>query len=77
MDTFELVYNHGKILAGPDHEGECILTADMDMDEIARGKYSFDVVGLYARPDVFRLHVNDRPKPSVVYNSETSVSEHD
>jgi nitrilase len=51
----------GKLLAGPNFEGECILTADLDLDDIARGKYDFDVVGHYARPDVFQLHVNERP----------------
>jgi len=55
----------GKVLAGPNFEGECILTADLDMDEIARGKYDFDVVGHYARPDVFRLFVNEAPMPAV------------
>ena len=29
----------------------------MDMAEIVRGKYDFDVVGHYARPDVFKLEV--------------------
>jgi nitrilase len=28
----------GEVLAGPDFQGECILTAELDMDEIARGK---------------------------------------
>jgi nitrilase len=59
----------GRILAGPNYEGECILTAELDMDEIARGKYDFDVVGHYARPDVFRLEVNEQPAPSVVHRS--------
>ena len=58
---------HGTILAGPNYEGDCILTADLDLDEIARGKYAFDVVGHYARPDVFRLHVNERATPSVIH----------
>jgi nitrilase len=53
----------GQILAGPDFDGECILTADLDMGDIARGKFDFDVVGHYARPDVFRLHVNEQPRP--------------
>jgi nitrilase len=56
----------GEVLAGPNFEGECILTAELDMGDIARGKYDFDVVGHYARPDVFRLSVNERPQLPVV-----------
>lgn len=59
----------GDILAGPDFSGECILTADLDLTEIARGKYDLDVVGHYARPDVFRLLVNERPTAAVETNS--------
>ena len=51
----------GQVLAGPRFDGECVLTADLDPAEIARGKYDFDAAGHYARPDVFRLHVNERP----------------
>jgi nitrilase len=58
----------GQILAGPNFTEECILTADLDLDEIARGKYDFDVVGHYARPDVFRLHVNEQPQPVVSWS---------
>jgi nitrilase len=56
----------GQILAGPVFNREIILTAEIDLSEIARGKYDFDVVGHYARPDVFRLHVNEKPAPPVV-----------
>ena len=49
----------GKVLAGPNYEGECILTADIDIGEIAEGKFDLDVAGHYARPDVFRLEVNE------------------
>jgi nitrilase len=49
----------GKVLAGPSYDGECILTADIDVGEIAEGKFDLDVVGHYARPDVFRLSVNE------------------
>jgi nitrilase len=55
----------GQVLAGPNFDGECILTADLDPAEIVRGKYDFDVVGHYARPDVFRLTVNEKPQKSV------------
>jgi len=34
---------------------------------IARGKFDFDVVGHYARPDVFTLSVDGRPKPPVTF----------
>ena len=50
----------GRVLAGPDFQGATILTADIDRSEITRGKFDFDVTGHYARPDIFRLHVNER-----------------
>jgi nitrilase len=59
----------GQILAGPNFEGPSILTADLDLDEIPRSKYDFDVVGHYSRPDVFRLHVNTRPNPPVLVSA--------
>lgn len=55
----------GEVLAGPARDGEEILFADIDLDEIARGKFDFDVAGHYARPDVFRLIVDEAPKPPV------------
>jgi nitrilase len=47
----------GKILAGPLWDKEGILTADLDMTEIIRGRMDFDVIGHYARPDVFEFKV--------------------
>lgn len=47
----------GKILAGPNYEAECILTAELNTNEIIEGKYDLDVVGHYARPDIFRFEV--------------------
>ena len=49
----------GNVLAGPDFEGETILTAELDLGDIGRGKFDFDVAGHYSRPDVFRLIVNE------------------
>jgi len=63
----------GQILAGPNFEEPCILIADLDLDEIPKGKYDFDVVGHYARPDIFRLCVNTRPTPPVVVSSGSTV----
>ncbi|MBB5702222.1 nitrilase [Ochrobactrum daejeonense] len=55
----------GKVLAGPDFSGETILYAEIDPDDIMRGKFDFDVSGHYGRPDVFQLTVDDRPKNTV------------
>jgi nitrilase len=55
----------GEVLAGPGWDGEQILYADIDLDEITRGKFDFDVTGHYARPEVFRLIVDEEAKPSV------------
>ena len=49
----------GNVLAGPDFEGETILTAELDLGDIGRGKFDFDVAGHYSRPDVFRLILNE------------------
>lgn len=56
----------GQVLAGPNFDGECILTADLDLADIPRGKFDFDVAGHYARPDVFRLLVNESVMHPVV-----------
>jgi nitrilase len=55
----------GNFLAGPDYDGETILVAEIDRAQIVRGKYDLDVVGHYARPDIFQLHVDERPKRPV------------
>jgi len=64
----------GRILAGPCYDGECILTADLNLDEIAEGKYDFDVAGHYARPDVFRLVVNERAAPAAEFQRDEEPS---
>ena len=55
----------GELLAGPAFGRECILRADLDPRDLARARFDFDVVGHYARPDVFRLEVNEQPTKSV------------
>jgi nitrilase len=61
-----IVSPSGTVLAGPDFDGETILTADLDLRDIGRGKFDFDVVGHYSRPDIFQLVVNEQPLPPVV-----------
>ena len=55
----------GNLLAGPNYDGEAILTAAIDRAQIVRGKFDLDVVGHYARPDIFRLEVDEREKRPV------------
>ncbi|MGD2024144.1 MAG: carbon-nitrogen hydrolase family protein [Desulfobacterales bacterium] len=56
----------GEVLAGPLFDQEGILFASLDLGEIARSKFDFDVVGHYARPDVFQLVINENPSLPVV-----------
>lgn len=55
----------GECLAGPVYGRPEILLADLDLEDVARGKYDFDVTGHYARPDVFELLVDERPRKPV------------
>jgi len=52
-----IVNPYGEILAGPITEQEGILYADVDTDIVRQARRQFDVVGHYARPDVFKLEV--------------------
>ncbi len=55
----------GKFLAGPNFEDETILVAQLDRGQLPKARFDFDAVGHYSRPDIFRLIVDDRPKPPV------------
>ena len=55
----------GEVIAGPLYDAEGILYAELDLGEIVRAKVDFDVVGHYARPDIFQLTVNEQPALSV------------
>jgi nitrilase len=65
----------GNFLAGPNWEGEAILTAEIDRAQIVRGKFDLDVVGHYARPDIFQLLVDERPKRPVTLQSAEVLDE--
>ncbi|MFC3061562.1 carbon-nitrogen hydrolase family protein [Paenirhodobacter populi] len=59
----------GDILAGPLRNETGLLTAGIDLTDIVRARYDFDVVGHYARPDVFSLNVDERTKQTVKFQS--------
>jgi nitrilase len=54
-----IVSPQGGVVAGP-MEQVGLLVAEIDMDEIARGKFDLDVAGHYNRPDVFGFGVRRR-----------------
>jgi nitrilase len=60
----------GQVLAGPARDGEAVLVADLDLAAIDRAVLDLDVVGHYARPDIFRLDVDTRPKPPVRFGPD-------
>jgi nitrilase len=60
----------GKVIEGPLYGKAGILFADLDLAETTRARFDFDVVGHYARPDVFQLIVNEKPSPPVVNVAE-------
>jgi nitrilase len=62
----------GNFLAGPNTEGEAVLIAEIDRAQIVRGKFDLDVVGHYARPDIFQLHVDEQPKQAVTVHGTES-----
>jgi nitrilase len=49
-----------KYLTGPVYDCETILYADIDLGWIIQEKQTLDVVGHYARPEVFRFFINRR-----------------
>lgn len=55
----------GEVLAGPLRGHEGVLVAKLNMNEIAEGKFDFDSVGHYSRPDVFTLLVDESSKAGV------------
>jgi nitrilase len=65
----------GRVLAGPCFDSETILTADLDLNDLGRAKFDFDVAGHYARPDVFQLIVNEAPMVPVLTKHKKSDSE--
>jgi nitrilase len=61
----------GTVLAGPVHESEQTLIADLDLRQVASTRRMRDPVGHYHRPDIFRLHVDTAPRPVVIETSGT------
>lgn len=58
----------GELLAGPLHDEEGLLFAELDLGEVTRGRYDFDAAGHYSRPDLFTLTVDTRERQPVEWS---------
>ncbi len=56
----------GEVLAGPLLGEAGMLLVDLPLGRLQEERLEFDVVGHYARPDVFHFQVDERPRPAVV-----------
>ena len=63
----------GEVLAGPLYDQAGTLFAELDLAEVVRSRFVLDVVGHYARPDVFQLLVDERPMPPLSTCSKTTL----
>lgn len=57
----------GEIVAGPMREEKGFLRAEIDLDDVRSARRTFDVVGHYSRPDIFKLTVNRQPLSPVSF----------
>ncbi|WP_323011804.1 carbon-nitrogen hydrolase family protein [Castellaniella sp.] len=81
-DRDEFVLAGGSGIIGPDgrwiveqkfYEEE-IIYADIDLDDVSKGKLSLDTAGHYNRPDVFQLYVDNRRKDPVNWSVPMAAS---
>jgi nitrilase len=64
----------GDVLAGPMESEAGLLTTEIDPRDVIRARYDLDVVGHYARPDVFSLSVDERPRAGVLVQRDDDTA---
>jgi len=52
----------GKIIKGPLFDKSGVLVAELDLEDIKHSKLDFDVIGHYARNDIFEFKVSGQPE---------------
>jgi predicted amidohydrolase len=58
---------NGSYVVAPVYRDPCTLFADLDLSLVGPGRLYLDTTGHYARPDVFELRVDTRPKIGVLF----------
>jgi nitrilase len=69
-----IVSPFGDVIAGPSYTPG-LLSAQIDLRDLVRSRYDFDVIGHYSRPDIFTLLVDDRATPGFSFETSRSVVE--
>ena len=64
-----IVNPSGRMIAGPLEQGEGIVSATLDMDELVAGRIFQDQTGHYNRFDIFRLTVDRSERPPVQFET--------
>ena len=72
-----IVNPDGEFIAGPLHEEEGILYAEVDPAQMRGPKWMLDVAGHYARPDVFELIVHTQARPVITSKAGVPGSNED
>ena len=67
-----VVAPNGKIVAGPLRDQQGVLYAELDPTLISTARRSLDVVGHYARPDLFQLRVDTARVKAVQFSQQAS-----
>ena len=57
----------GEIVAGPMNKESGILYHTLDLAKVSSAKRTLDITGHYSRPDIFQLHVNNKPQSPCVF----------
>jgi len=60
----------GEVIEGPLWDKEGIVYADLNRDDLEKAKLDFDVTGHYARPDIFKLSINEDKMPPVEFSRD-------
>lgn len=66
----------GRFIAGPLHEEEGILYADVEPGRTRGAHWNLDVAGHYARPDVFQLSVRREAQPMIRTRDKGDAARH-
>lgn len=60
----------GNFIHKPTFGEETVIYAELDLSKLSEAKFDFDVVGHYARADIFQLTVDETEKTNVVFKKD-------